>query len=304
LIVLIAVGGLAVGSVFAAGAAFKPQGPIGAVSKAARPTALPAGYGTGPVTGTATGKVLVDGKPFKSGPIPYGAVIVIQPGGTLTLKGDVETFTLYPPAGESIQFVLVRSSDVFTLGLAAGPDAKPKPLPVVEIDLRGQAFARCSSTAAAKKKPLPGRRVWARGVGRLRTEGRYAAATASAPAFWLTNDRCDGTLISVKRGTLKVSDFPRKATVFVQGGKSYLAKPVLRVTCSISTSVGHHVEVTCAAGRRNAAKPYDIVVGGRVVARGTVRTNGSFVARFTATLPPGTPVTVRISGKAVASVRA
>src|SRR5262249_55069838 len=152
-----------------------------------------------------------------------------------------------PPVGESIQFVLVRSSDVFTVGLAAGPDAQPKPLPVVEVDLRGQTFARCGSAAAAKKKPAPGRRVWARGAGRLRTEGRYAAATASAPAFWLTNDLCDGTLITVKRGTLKVSDFPRKKTVLVKGGKSYLAQPVLRVLCSLSTSAGHHVEVTCAA---------------------------------------------------------
>jgi hypothetical protein len=36
-------------------------------------------------------------------------------------------------------------------------------------------------------------------------------------------DRCDGTLTTVKRGTVAVRDFRRKKTVAVKAGHSYLA---------------------------------------------------------------------------------
>jgi ferric-dicitrate binding protein FerR (iron transport regulator) len=40
----------------------------------------------------------------------------------------------------------------------------------------------------------------------------------------LTQDRCDGTLTTVKRGTVSVRDFKRRKTVSVQAGQSYLAR--------------------------------------------------------------------------------
>ena len=42
---------------------------------------------------------------------------------------------------------------------------------------------------------------------------------------WTVEDRCDGTLTSVKRGTVVVRDFRLKKNVIVKAGKSYLATP-------------------------------------------------------------------------------
>ncbi|MEA2299800.1 MAG: hypothetical protein QOE44_335, partial [Solirubrobacteraceae bacterium] len=39
-----------------------------------------------------------------------------------------------------------------------------------------------------------------------------------------TSDRCDGTLTTVKRGSVVVSDFRRRRQIVVRAGRSYLAK--------------------------------------------------------------------------------
>jgi hypothetical protein len=59
--------------------------------------------------------------------------------------------------------------------------------------------------------------------GRFRTRGRYAAATVRGTA-WTMSDRCDGTLVSVQRHTVAVSDFVRHVTVLVHAGHQYLAR--------------------------------------------------------------------------------
>ena len=42
---------------------------------------------------------------------------------------------------------------------------------------------------------------------------------------WTVEDRCDGTLTTVKRGEVAVRDFRLKKTILVKAGKSYLATP-------------------------------------------------------------------------------
>jgi hypothetical protein len=59
--------------------------------------------------------------------------------------------------------------------------------------------------------------------GRFRTRGRYAAATVRG-TIWDTADRCDGTLVRVRRGIVTVNDLVRHKTVTVRAGHSYLAK--------------------------------------------------------------------------------
>jgi hypothetical protein len=44
---------------------------------------------------------------------------------------------------------------------------------------------------------------------------------------WLTEDRCEGTLVRVKRGLVDVRDEVRKKTVKVPAGKQYFAKSKL-----------------------------------------------------------------------------
>jgi hypothetical protein len=59
--------------------------------------------------------------------------------------------------------------------------------------------------------------------GRFRTRGRYAAATVRGTA-WTMSDRCNGTLVTVQRHTVAVSDFVRHITVLVHAGHQYLAR--------------------------------------------------------------------------------
>ena len=41
---------------------------------------------------------------------------------------------------------------------------------------------------------------------------------------WLTEDRCDGTFVSVSRGVVDVTDFGLRKHVLVKAGQSYLAR--------------------------------------------------------------------------------
>ena len=58
--------------------------------------------------------------------------------------------------------------------------------------------------------------------GKFRTKGRYSAATVRG-TFWETEDRCDGTLTIVKRGSVNVQDFKTRKTIIVRAGHSFLA---------------------------------------------------------------------------------
>jgi hypothetical protein len=60
--------------------------------------------------------------------------------------------------------------------------------------------------------------------GRFRTRGRYSSATVRGTS-WDTSDRCDGTLTSVRRGSVTVQDLRRAKTVIVRSGQRYLAQP-------------------------------------------------------------------------------
>ena len=67
------------------------------------------------------------------------------------------------------------------------------------------------------------RSLWGNGKGYFTTNGKYAAASVRG-TFWLTQDSCTGTLVSVRSGTVKVLDRVLHRTVTVVAGKSYLAR--------------------------------------------------------------------------------
>ena len=104
--------------------------------------------------------------------------------------------------------------------------------PITDIVLTGGSMA-CSARPLAKsldaevfaaaRRKWSRRRLWGNGHGRFRTRGRRAAATVRG-THWLTEDRCDGTLVRVKRGLVEVRDLVRRRTVMVPAGKKYLAK--------------------------------------------------------------------------------
>jgi hypothetical protein len=100
--------------------------------------------------------------------------------------------------------------------------------PVTDLVLRSGNFdAICGSggvdVARASANTKSVRHLWASGSGKFRTKGRFAAASIRGTE-WETDDRCDGTLITVKRGAVSVFDLVLQKTIVVRAGKSYLAK--------------------------------------------------------------------------------
>jgi PKD repeat protein len=179
----------------------------------------PGGSGGGsttapPASGTQTGTVLVDGRPFTGGRIPYGSTVDVT-HGRLRLHTDAGTVTLYGEAGVHAAFVLTHGTD--------------RGKPIVVLQLTGGDFGVCPKRTT-KSAREPGsvkktvRALWGNAKGHFRTKGRYAAATIGG-TIWLTADRCDGTLVQVRRGVVRVSDLPLRKQVSVRAGGSYLAKP-------------------------------------------------------------------------------
>jgi sugar lactone lactonase YvrE len=150
--------------------------------------------------------------------------------------------------------------------------------------------------AATKKKRKKKHYVWGDAHGAYRTTGTYGAATVRG-TNWLTEDRCDGTLVNVARGVVDVRDFTLKRTVRVPAGSSYLA----RAQCVSRRSFVIRLRPPAGSVVRDVA----VYVGGRRVRvrRGT---------RLTAPvdlrgLPKGT-VTVKITvvtlgGRTITGVR-
>jgi hypothetical protein len=120
------------------------------------------------------------------------------------------------------------SSAIFAIKQKRVKGAKTTPTDIV---LNGGAFA--SSCKTTKKK---GKKVASKGVirtlnavtlkGVWRTKGRASVTTVSAGATLLTQDRCDGTLTTVKAGKASVRDIKRQRTVRLRAGRSYLAAQV------------------------------------------------------------------------------
>jgi len=106
---------------------------------------------------------------------------------------------------------------------------------MTSLALRGGDFGRCPARAStlARAAVVPRenpttrrvvRSLWARDRGgRFRTYGNNSVATARGTA-WVTRDRCDGTVTSVREGSVAVRDRRADRTVIVRAGRSYLAR--------------------------------------------------------------------------------
>jgi hypothetical protein len=150
-----------------------------------------------------------------------------------TRKGRVAVTSAHDTSGSAAQ-----TAD-FHDGIFAVKQSTPKTKPaqpkilITDLTLTGEpprsecAPIKGASAAAAKKKKRGKKSVlgglWGSGKGSFRTNGKYSSATVRG-TIWLTQDRCDGTLTTVKRGTVSVRDFKRRKTVSVKAGHSYLAR--------------------------------------------------------------------------------
>jgi hypothetical protein len=161
--------------------------------------------------------------------IPLGSLVDTRFGtGGITTAAD--------PAAKRLQ------SGSFAAGVFQVLQArKRKARGLTELRLKGSSFSPCRSGVGGKRTQgsvgraiaLAARKKLSRQTirslrgnadGNYRTRGKYSAATIRA-TIWITADRCDGTLTTVKRGKVAVRDFRRKKTVVVRAGKSYLARP-------------------------------------------------------------------------------
>ncbi|MEZ0285245.1 MAG: hypothetical protein ACAH79_08445, partial [Thermoleophilia bacterium] len=76
---------------------------------------------------------------------------------------------------------------------------------------------------ARRARPPRKLRISEKGKGRVEVYGRYSIG-GSFGTSWITEDRCDGTLTTVRSGTVRVRDLGRGRMVLVRPGHPYLAK--------------------------------------------------------------------------------
>jgi hypothetical protein len=175
------------------------------------------GGGTGgqqqqqPPAATRTGVVLVNGRPFTGGVIPFNSNVDVT-RGTLTMTTPQGRMQVYGQNGITARFRLVRGTD--------------QGRQVFELRLIGGNFTVCPRrrTSSASATTTVVRQLWGKGKGRFRTKGRYASATVRGTT-WLTADRCDATLIRVRVGVLDVRDLPDRRTIRIRAPRTYLARP-------------------------------------------------------------------------------
>jgi hypothetical protein len=167
--------------------------------------------------------------------VPLKGAANVPMGAQLdTRKGRVAVTSAADTAGSKTQ--TAEFYDGAFVVKQATPKKKPtKPAALItDLTLKGEPpRSECAplkgtaSAAAAKKKKRGAKSVlgglWGSGKGKFRTNGKYSSATVRG-TVWLTQDRCDGTLTTVKRGTVSVRDFKRRKTVTVKAGHSYLAR--------------------------------------------------------------------------------
>jgi sugar lactone lactonase YvrE len=155
--------------------------------------------------------------------VPLSEGRQIPTGSFLDTKRGTVELTSATGAGGKTQ------SGQFTSGIfQVLQSRKKREKGLTELRLKGSSFRSCTkrrgkraSSAALSKRTI--RRLKSNAKGRFTTRARRSAATVRG-TIWITADRCDGTLTTVKRGRVAVRDFRRKKTVIVRAGKSYLAR--------------------------------------------------------------------------------
>ncbi len=147
--------------------------------------------------------------------VPFGTIIDATHGRvaltTARLHGGTQTMTFY-----SGRFQIRQQRD----GL-------------VVATLLGGSFARCPTRAERHPRAITSvkhysrkhvvRTLWAEGHGSYSTKGNYASG-AVLGTRWLTEDRCDGTLIFVATDRVRVTNLLTHRRLNVRAGHSYLAK--------------------------------------------------------------------------------
>jgi hypothetical protein len=168
------------------------------------------------VAGAVSGTVLIKGKDGKFHKL--GANEALPLGTTIdATKGRVRVTSAAGRGGKTQTADFYQGQFVIT---QSGGSKKP----ITQLALNAPlSCSKTSKKASAARKKKKVRRLWGDGHGNFRTKGKRAAATVRGTK-WLTEDRCNSTKISVKRGIVAVKDFVKRKTVLVKKGHSYVAR--------------------------------------------------------------------------------
>jgi hypothetical protein len=150
-----------------------------------------------------------------------------------TRKGVVSVTSALPPAGRraagvratSAQATVRTQTGIFHGGLFDVLQSK-RGGGMTEMVIRGRL--RCprpgaSVTRVGKRRKRP-RSLWGNVTkGEFRIRGGNSVASVRGTS-WYVEDRCDGTLTRVRRGSVRVYDRVRRRVVIVRAGERYLAR--------------------------------------------------------------------------------
>ena len=194
---------------------------------------------SGRCSSSSRGAATRRGRPAPAkGFVPFTGAANIPVGSQLdTSKGRVALTSAADTGGAKTQ-----TSDFYegsSRSSRACPKKKPKKAKALITDLvmKGQiARSQCAplkGARAAAATPRRRRRARSRCSASCGATARASSARTASTARrrcagrsgWC-EDRCDGTLTKVRRGTVSVRDFKRKKTVKVKAGHSYLARAV------------------------------------------------------------------------------
>ena len=146
--------------------------------------------------------------------IPVGSIVDARKG-TVVLSSAV--------SGAASQTGTFHGG-IFQVRQAAGAGG------MTELVLRGPlpVCAAGGARAAAVRRPSARRARCgdATITGASARRGSNSVATVRGTA-WYVEDRCDGTLTRVSKGSVSVRELHRKRTVIVNAGKSYLARTAM-----------------------------------------------------------------------------
>jgi hypothetical protein len=146
--------------------------------------------------------------------IPFGSIVDAR-------RGNADVTTTGPNGLQSInfyegEFQLTQTSNGLASAVLYGSNFKSCPT------ARERAhIAQTSSRHVSRHHVI--RKLWASGHGSYSTKGNYATG-AVLGTIWLTEDRCDGTLIKVVKDAVSVTNLVTHKHVLVKAGHSYLAK--------------------------------------------------------------------------------
>jgi FG-GAP repeat len=147
--------------------------------------------------------------------VPFGTIVNAIHGKlavtTARLHGGTQKMTFY--AGE---FKLTQNRNGLVVAKLTGGN-----FAVCPTARERSHIAKASSKHASGKHVV--RKLWSEGHGSYSTQGNYASG-AVLGTKWLTEDRCNGTLIFVSTDKVEVTNLVNHHRRKVKAGHSYLAK--------------------------------------------------------------------------------